>query len=250
MKKDLEVINPKEKELFENENHGKWRELFSDSCTEDWSQQWFLDGEVGTVTHSPEGMTMTAGPEFKNDAHHMVLWTKENFSGDLKIEYDYVRLDDAIKCVNILYIQATGSGESPYETDISQWNDLRKVPSMRMYYDHMNVYHVSYAAFGNTDVDDTSYIRGRRYMPNAPGLKGSDLKPDYWPEDLFETGEPHHLTFIKKDLAIYLKVENDSQEYYCRMSNTELPAVTFGRVGLRQMFTRSARYKNLSIQGV
>ena len=59
-------------------------------------------------------MTLTAGPEFKNDAHHMVLWTKDTFQGDLKIEYEYSRIDEATNCVNILYIQATGSGDSPY----------------------------------------------------------------------------------------------------------------------------------------
>ena len=63
----------------------EWAEAFSDSCTKDWKAKWFLDGEVGSVTNSPEGMTLTAGPEFKNDAHHMVLWIKYSFEGDLKI---------------------------------------------------------------------------------------------------------------------------------------------------------------------
>ncbi len=65
-----------------------WAEVFSDPCTADWQEQWFLDGEVGTVMTSPQGMTLTAGPEFRNDAHHMVLWTKDSFAGDLKIEFE------------------------------------------------------------------------------------------------------------------------------------------------------------------
>ena len=97
-------------------------EVFSDSGTTDWQEQWFLDGEVGTVTNSPEGMTLTAGPEFKNDAHHMVLWTEDSFSGDLKIEYDYTRLDEAPNCVTILYLQAAGSGKGPYAKDITKWS--------------------------------------------------------------------------------------------------------------------------------
>ena len=40
-------------------------------------------------------MTLTAGPEFRNDAHHMVLWTKDSFEGDLRIEYASTRLDEA-----------------------------------------------------------------------------------------------------------------------------------------------------------
>ena len=153
-----------------------WEEVFSDSCTAGWKEKWFLDGEVGTVTNSPEGMTLTAGPEFKNDAHHMVLWTKDSFEGDLKIEYEYTRLDKTPNCVTILYIQATGSGKDPYAKDITEWSGLRKTPAMKMYYDHMDSYHISYAANPGTK---KAYIRGRRYMPERQGLKGTELKPDY-----------------------------------------------------------------------
>ena len=242
----IEMPVSAEKSAFENAAEGPWRERFYDACTGDWEQQWFLDGEVGTVTTDADGMELTAGPEFKNDAHHMVLWTKESFAGDLKIEYDYTRLDSETNCVNILYIQATGSGEEPYVEDIAGWSELRRVPAMRMYFDHMNTYHISYAAFPN-DEDTTQYIRARRYMPNATGLEGSDLEPDYFPEGLFETGVPHKITVIKRDREIFMRIQNMEQDYYCQMTNPKLPTVTAGRVGLRHMFTRSARYKNFRI---
>lgn len=231
---------------FDQASEGTWQELFSDSCRGDWTQQWFLDGEVGKVTIGSEGMELTAGSEFKNDAHHMVLWTKESFEGDLKIEYDYTRLDSKTNCVNILYIQATGSGEGPYVEDIAEWSELRRVPAMRMYFDHMNLYHISYAAFPN-DEDTTQYIRARRYMPNATGLEGSDLEPDYFPEELFETGVPHKITVIKRDRVILMRIQNAEQDYFCHMTNPKLPTVEAGRIGLRHMFTRSARYKNFKI---
>lgn len=231
---------------FEQADKGSWKEIFSDSCTGDWTEQWFLDGEIGKVTTGPDGMVLAAGPEFKNDAHHMVLWTQAEFEGDLKIEYDYTRLDDETKCVNILYIEATGSGEAPYTKDITEWNELRRVPAMKMYFNHMNTYHISYAAFPNNE-DDTAYIRARRYMPNATGLKGSDLAPDYYPEGLFEKGVPHKITIIKKDRALFMKIENAEQTLYCHMTNPDLPPVTEGRIGLRHMYTRSARYKNIRI---
>jgi hypothetical protein len=31
------------------------------------------------------------------------------------------------------------------------------------------------------------------------------------------------------------------------MTNSDLPAISAGRIGLRHMFTRSARYKNIRI---
>jgi len=84
-------------------------------------------------------MTLTTGPEFKNDAHHVVLWTKQEFEGDLKTEYDYTRTDEAPNCVTILYIEATGSGEEPYAKDITKWNELRKVPAMTTYFRNKNL---------------------------------------------------------------------------------------------------------------
>ncbi len=166
---------PKPKAAFDKAAVGDaWTEVFSDPCTEDWKEKWFLDGEVGAVRNSPEGMTLTAGPEFRNNAHHMVLWTKDSFEGDLKIEYEYTRLDKAPDCVTILYIQATGSGNGPYAKDITEWNTLRKVPAMNMYFDDMNTYHISYAANPGTK---EAYIRGRRYMPDRQGLKGTDGLP-------------------------------------------------------------------------
>jgi hypothetical protein len=48
---------------------------FSFPSTGDWKDRRFLDGEVYTVVTGLEGITLTAGSECKNDAHHMVLWT-------------------------------------------------------------------------------------------------------------------------------------------------------------------------------
>jgi hypothetical protein len=235
------------RKVFERAEAADWKQLFADDCTGNWKEKWFLDGEVGTVSNSTEGMTLVGGPEFKNDAHHMVLWTKESFGGDLKIEYEYTRRDKEIRCVTILYIQATGSGKGPYKKDITQWNELRTVPAMSTYFDNMNTYHISYAAFGNTLEDDKQYIRARRYIPGKNGLKGTDLVPDYRPEGLFKTGVKHHITVIKKDRDLYMKIENADQTYFCHMINEGSPPITEGRIGLRHMYTRSATYKNMKI---
>jgi len=235
-----------EEDAFAKASKADWQEAFSDSCTGDWKEKWFLDGEVGTVKTGPKGMDLTGGPEFKNEAHHMVLWTKGSFEGDLKIEYDYTRLDDETRCVNILYIQATGSGKEPYAKDISSWNGLRKVPAMSTYFNHMHTYHLSYAAFPNSE-DTTAYIRGRRYMPGKNGIKGTELEPGYLPEGLFATGVKHHITVIKRGRDLHIRIKNPQQVFYGHMSNPDLPPVMEGRIGLRHMFTRSARYANFQI---
>lgn len=243
---DSKTRQEEDRAAFAKAGKCEWRELFHDPCTGDWNDRWFLDGKVGNVETGPKGMELTAGPEFRNDAHHMVLWTRDSFEGDLKIEYEYTRLDDETRCVTILYIQATGSGQGPCAKDISAWNELRRVPSMKTYFNHMNTYHISYAAFPN-DNDTTSYIRARRYMPERNGLKGTNLEPDYFPTGLFSTGVPHKITVIKKARDLFMRVENSKQTLYCHMVNPEFPPVTEGRIGLRHMFTRSARYKDFKI---
>jgi hypothetical protein len=117
---------------------------------------------------------------------------------------------------------------------------------MSMYYDHMHTYHISYAAAPGSDKE---YIRARRYMPNRTGLEGTELAPDYAPKGLFEPGVPHQITIIKKERDLFMRIENADQVYYCHMTNPHLPVITEGRVGLRHMFTRSARYKNIRIGG-
>jgi hypothetical protein len=236
-----------DKAAYEQAAAGEWRRVFSDPCTGDWRQHWFLDGGVGTVTNGPEGMTLTAGPEFGNDAHHMVLWTKQIFEGDLKIEYEYTRTDNETRCVNILYIQATGSGKGPYARDISRWNELRKVPAMATYFDHMHTYHLSYAAFPNSGENRVSYLRARRYLPEGDGLKGTEMAPDYDPQGFFAEGVKHQITVIKKDRDLFLRVENPDRVGHYHFRNPNLPAITDGRVGLRHMFTRSARYRDFRI---
>lgn len=236
-----------EEKTFNEASKGSWEVVLADTGTADWTEKWFLDGQVGEVATSPEGMTLTAGPEFGNDAHHMVLWTKESFEGDLKIEYEYTRLDEERRGVTILYIQATGSGKGPYHEDIAKWNELRRVPAMRTYYNHMHAVHLSYAAYGNSGTDEKSYIRGRRYLPDRDGLTGTELTPDYYSESLFATGVRHRITVIKRDRYLFIRIESPDEVFYGHMTHREYPAVTEGRVGLRHMFTRSARYRNIRI---
>jgi hypothetical protein len=232
---------------FDRVAGGAWRQVFHDPGTGDWRKQWFLDGRQAEVRNSPQGMTLTAGPEFKNDAHHMVLWTREQFAGDLKIEYEYTRLDSENRCVNILYIQATGSGQAPYVKDIAAWSQLRAVPAMRMYFDHMHTYHISYAAFPNDGQTLNDYVRARRYIPEAEGLRGTDLTPDYGQTGLFETGVPHRITVIKRGQELFMHVRNAEKQMLFHWENETLPPILQGRVGLRHMFTRSARYRDFRI---
>ena len=235
-----------EQVAFEVADKRTWKPVFSDDCTGDWKEKWFLDGEgKTTVTNSPEGMELKA----LND--HMVLWTKQSFEGDLKIEYEFTRTDRG-GGVCIIYIQATGGGDEGFDKDITKWNDFRESPGMGKYFRNMNTYHISYAAYGNTDEPDKlDYIRARRYMPESgKGLKGTDLAPDYFDSGLFQPCVKHHITIIKDGNDLYMEIIGPDKKMLCHWNNTGLPPIEKGRIGLRHMASRNARYKNFQVSEI
>ena len=227
------------------------RPRLTDDGTGDWTKLWFLDGDKARVINSAQGMTLHAGPVPDENASHAVLWTRRNFAGDIRIEYDYVRLDQSGRGVNLLYLLATGEGEAPYARDITQWSEMRRVPTMGKYFQHMNLYAVSYAAAtydrdtGEPTGDD--YIRARRYMPAGRTLRGTNFEPDYRGTGLFRTDVPHHIVVIKSGDQLFMQVTNPTQRRLFTWKTDGLPKVTEGRVGFRQMFTRSSRYANIRI---
>lgn len=230
---------------FARELDRSWTPVLVDPGTEDWTRHWFLDGERATIRNTHLGMKFFAGPAFGDDADHAVLWTRKSFEGDVRIDYEFTRLDGEHRCVNILYLQATGSGRPPYSEDIAEWSHLRRVPAMREYFGHMNAYHISYAAFTNDDSRDRGYIRARRYL--AADLEGTEFGDDYDPAGLFAFGVPHAMTAIKSGDHVYLRITTDQRELLCHWHNTKFPPIERGRIGLRHMFTRGARYRDIRI---
>lgn len=226
-----------------------WQLAFADPCTGDWRDHWFLDGEIATVSNADIGMDFNAGPINRNDAHHAVLWTKQSFEGDVKIEYDYTRTDEQVVNVNILFIQATGIGEGQFSKDITEWNDYRTVPTMSKYWLNMNTIHISYAAFPMVNEDpDNDYLRVRRYPASSKATFGeTEVPPAYEHTGLFLSGVTYHMTWTKTADRLQLKVSGGGQAKMYEWDLSNVKPVTEGRIGLRHMFTRSARYKDFRI---
>ncbi len=241
---------PTEIQLFNKLNDVNWKTSFKASKT-DWTQHWFLDGERGYVKDTPLGMVFSAGPIRGDNGSHNVLWTKKEFEGDVKIEFDYTRLDDINYAVNILYILATGVGEEPYHKDITRWSDLRIVPYMNRYFLNMNLLHISYAAYPVEDNPETDYVRARRYPVPRGGNFGRDtrLTPDYLNTGLFKPGITYHFTVIKSGESLLLRVENNEKnvDRFFSWDTSGFDPVTEGRIGIRHMYTRAARYANFTV---
>jgi hypothetical protein len=234
---------------FKKMNNAAWQQVLFDSGDKNWREHWVVDGLIGTIENTPEGMHVKAGPEANNHSHHLVVWTKKSFAGDIKVEYEYTRTDNQVRYVSILYLLATGEGTPTFDKDIMNWADYRREPYMRHYFDNMNTYHISYAAFGMTNNDaEKDYVRARRYMPLAnKGLKGTDLKGDSFNTGFFKTGVPHRITVIKKGHQLWMKIANKDKTQFYQWDTTSHPAIYDGRIGLRHMFTRSAIYKNFTV---
>ncbi|MEM6346901.1 MAG: DUF1961 family protein [Bacteroidota bacterium] len=220
--------------------------LFEDDGTQDWQANWMLDGQRSQVINSEQGMELIAGPEAQNDTCHTVLWTQQTFEGDICIEYDYTRTDTATRYVNILYFHATGEGSEDYPSDIALWNDKRVVPHMKTYFHNMRTYHISYA----TSTAERDYIRLRRYNPELKRLKGTDIAEDHFETGLFRKDVIYHVQVCKYEGQIEMHIQNKStpsDSLVCSWDVSAFPTYEEGRIGLRHMYTRSARYQDFKV---
>lgn len=216
----------------------QWNNVFTDTCTGEWSARWFLDGDKAKVTTDEKAMTI--------DTTHgyAVLWTKQEFRGDLRIEYDFQRVDKKDKGVNIIYIQATGDGQKGHVKDITRWADRRTKAAMSDYFQNMHTYHISYAAFPK------DYVRGRRYLPESnKGLKGTKLRGEYTKTGYFNDQEWIHVTIVKQAKVLWMEFKHPTpgKTLLCRFTNDDKPAIEEGRIGLRLMPSRKSRFKNFKV---
>jgi hypothetical protein len=225
----------------------KWKQKFFDSGTGDWCKKWFLDGKRAIIKNTEAGMVFSGGAVVWDHASHAVLWTKDIFGGDVKIEFDFTRFDTINRWVNIIYIQATGKGEVPYVEDITKWSTLRQIPYMHSYFDNMNLLHISYAAFNNTDDKPDDYVRARRYLPEKNTLENTDLPPDYFKTGLFQSGVEYHFTFIKTDKDLFFEIKSSKVRKLFHWPLKGVKALKPGRIGIRHMWTRCSRYRIISI---
>ena len=245
----VSCTNKQQTGFEELNNSSDWSLQLNDPCTDNWKNNWFLDGLIAKVEQSEKGMNLVAGPVNRDDAHHTVLWTKQSFKGDIKIEYNYTRTDSQLINVNILYIQATGIGKDSFDADISKWNKFREVPAMSKYFNYMNALHVSYSAFEMVNDDpESDYIRIRKYPATEEiPFQNTELPPAYFNTGLFLPGETYKITVIKTGLKLFMNVKGKESE---KLFSWDLPAenpITEGRIGLRHMYTRSAMYSDFKV---
>jgi len=225
-----------------------WEIVFSDPGVGDWKEHWFVEGSKATVNYDEEGIVFSSGPVPMEQASHAVLWTQQSFEGDIKIEYDYTRLDSmtASTAVNILYIQATGLGTDDSPTDIFLSTKQREVPWMKSYFLNMNALHISYSTTGP---QRANYVAARRYptKDQESFMNGTMIQPIYEDIHLFEPGETYHITATKEDNRLTFTAEREGRPHTFEWDISAFPPVNKGRIGFRHMWARSSRYEDIRV---
>jgi hypothetical protein len=231
------------------ENKKQWKLIFSDNFKTSWQQNWFLDGEQAKLENTGNALLFCAGTMPASDLAHSVLWTKKSFEGDLQIEFDFVKRDTATKFVNIIYLFAEGSDSGAYRRDIWLWKDLRRIPAMKIYFNHIRAFHISFAAYENDNSDPLKdYIRARLYRPESgKGLEGTEILPEYLQTGLFIKDEKYHIriTRIAGKISMLVTGENKKTETEWILPSGDNPVS--GRIGLRVMGGRISEFANFKV---
>lgn len=231
------------------EDGRQWRLAFADDGTGDWREKWFLDGDTSKVENTPTGMVLQAGPDVKDNGDSMVLWTKESFAGDVKIEYEFTRLDRlAAEGVNIIYLKATGIGTPPYDKDIAAWANLRNRARMPLYFNFMNALHISYSV--GSPLVEGEYIRARRYPApvGVPFQAVTEIEGTHFGTGLFKPDVTYRLTVTSVGKRMTFDVFGDGREERFEWDTSKFPPLTEGRIGLRLMPCRVSRIRDFRVE--
>ena len=73
------------------------------------------------------------------------------------------------------------------------------------------------------------------------------MEPDYLETGLFKQGVPHTITVIKHGDDLFMSIGNPDRQFLCHWKTNTAPPILEGRIGLRHMWTRAARYRNFRI---
>jgi hypothetical protein len=235
---------------------GEPRVLFEDPMTGDWRDNWFLDGKEATLRNGEDGLYFAGGTiakwhdAEKYHAHHAVLWTKREFTGDIQISFEMTRKDKDGGGATLLYIQAQGIGTPPYVKDIRAWSNLREIPAMSEYYTYMDLLSISFREdlrlrrYPWKDRDGNSYPENGLVEPK---LECRELAP----------GESYFVVVEKRNPELTLRLygpdrEKPTAEHTWDMTKAsegrDPEWIQNGRIGIRHMATRQLTYKNFKVE--
>ncbi len=230
-------------------SQARWIPALVDGGTDRWADRWLLSGDPDrgiTVTNGPEGMTLRAGDGTDPRKDHAVLWTRAIFSGDVRIEYDYVVLDryptpigEGGYCSAVL-IHSRVASSAPLPADIGNWSSEQRNsdtsgPALNAVIDGLQL---NYAFVGDP--------RGNPFrLRSNPGYR---LVGESAGVPVFEVGTEYHLVIEKVATTVSIAANPPTGLSVSHsFASPEIGQHLYGRIGLRNMNHREARYRNIRI---
>jgi hypothetical protein len=230
--------------------------LFQDSMAENWQENWFLDGEKATLEHRDGGLAyLTEYTVNKNvdregfDSQHAVLWTREEFEGDIRITYTYTVLPGS-SWQKLIYVQAQGVGQGPYVEHIYAWRDEREIAVMSAYFNYMDLIGLSLR----------DQIRCKRYPWND--MEGNSLETEFMPR-AEHSGLPQgreldvRVDKTKTSIALHIQDTETGQVVVDHtwdltdekvLENRDPKYVEAGRIGLRLMGGHKIHFRDFNVE--
>jgi len=223
---------------------------------DNWQEKWFLDGEKATLEHRDGGLAFiteyTVNKKVDRagfDAQHAILWTRQEFEGDIRITYTYTRLPGC-SWQKLIYVQAQGVGEDPYVEDIYAWRQLREVAAMNMYFNYMDCIALSIR----------NEIRCKRYP--WMDMQGNDLPDEFKPRGEnkgLPDGHPLDVVVEKREKSILLRMTDTVTgetvvDHSWDLSDEQVNEnrdpvyITKGRIGLRQMGGHKMIFRDFKVE--
>ena len=224
-----------------------WVLKFSDTTTTPGAAvtKYFKDGSVGTVSYTAGGLDINAPNRVGGPT---VVWTKTSFSGDIKVEFDYKRLDIprvGVSEASLLVLNGWGLttvcqvDHTVHPLDIRTW--ARPVAPYAFYQYCMTNQTVGFDTLDGGTIQRTTVRQNPGYHDMA-----TIIRP------MLQSGVYYRVTAtrIGNTLTAVVKRGTTAVASVTAILNPSLPGSQVSRlgyVGFRQINGRHAAYRNIKI---
>ena len=207
--------------------------------------KYFKDGSVGTVSYTAGGLDINAPNRVGGPT---VVWTKTSFSGDIKVEFDYKRLDIprvGVSEASLLVLNGWGLttvcrvDNTVHPLDIRTW--ARPVATYAFYQYCMTNQTVGFDNLDGGTIQRTTVRQNPGYHDMA-----TIIRP------MLQSGVYYRVTAtrIGNTLTAVVKRGTTAVASVTAILNPSLPGSQVSRlgyVGFRQINGRHAAYRNIKI---
>ena len=216
-----------------------WKQAYSCSFLkqEDFEKWHFQTGDkyrdLFNLKITKEGLLIQT-PDIIDMETRMFLWSPVVFEGDQWIEYDF-RLESP-KGLSLLVVCASGLQRDDFIQDIG----LEKTGSMQIILSKTRNYHWEFVR----RVDVIRADVETQYLAKNP----MDIRMFYSCIPRFEQNRWYRLRFIKCGNRLHGSI--DDKTVFDVIDNpfySTGPVYNYGRIGLRQMYNTTMRYRNMSV---